>query len=139
MDENYNLISSSKSGGPQYRTANSVQFCLIRHLSFPDSATITYYHSSSDVTCHARRSEVVFGAAKDVPGSAPGCRTGNGEKLSSTQAEPVQAIKSGVAYLPSISCTTSWRRSRYPPLHCTTITIFISPSKLHPRDDCWKS
>ena len=48
-----------------------------------------------------------------VPGSAPGCRIGNREKLSSTQAEPVLAIKSGVAYFPSISCTTSWRRSRY--------------------------
>ena len=48
-----------------------------------------------------------------IPGSAPGCRTGNREKLSSTQAEPFQAIKSGVAYFPSISCTTSWRRSRY--------------------------
>ena len=48
-----------------------------------------------------------------VPGSAPGCRTGNREKLSSTQAEPGLAIKSGVAYFPSISCTTSWRRSRY--------------------------
>ena len=32
---------------------------------------------------------------------------------SSTQAEPVQAVKSGIAYFPSISCTTSWRRSRY--------------------------
>ena len=49
----------------------------------------------------------------NVPGSAPGCRTGNREKLSSTQAEPVQAIKSGVAYFPSISCMISWRRSRY--------------------------
>ena len=48
-----------------------------------------------------------------LPGSAPGCRTGNRAKLSSTQAEPVQAIKSGVAYFPSISCTKSWRRSRY--------------------------
>ena len=48
-----------------------------------------------------------------LPGSATGYRTRNGEKLSSTQAEPVQAIKSGVAYFPSISCTTSWRRSRY--------------------------
>ena len=27
-----------------------------------------------------------------LPGWAPGCRTGNGEKLSITQAEPVQAI-----------------------------------------------
>ena len=35
-----------------------------------------------------------------VPGSAPGCLTVNREKLSSTQAEPVQAIKSGVAYFP---------------------------------------
>ena len=48
-----------------------------------------------------------------LPGSAPGCRTGNGEKLSRTQAEPVQAIKSAVAYFPSISGATSWRRSRY--------------------------
>ena len=32
-----------------------------------------------------------------VPGSAPGCRSGNGEKLSSTQAESGQAIKSAVA------------------------------------------
>ena len=53
------------------------------------------------------------GSLPSVPGSAPGCRTGNREKLSSTQAEPVQAIKTGVAYFPSISCTTSWRRSRY--------------------------
>ena len=48
-----------------------------------------------------------------VPGSAPGCRAGNGEKLSSTQAEPGQANKSAVAYFPSISGVTSWRRSRY--------------------------
>ena len=27
-----------------------------------------------------------------IPGWAQGCRTGNGEKLSITQAEPVQAI-----------------------------------------------
>ena len=32
-----------------------------------------------------------------VPGSAPGCCSGNGEKLSSTQAESGQAIKSAVA------------------------------------------
>ena len=32
-----------------------------------------------------------------VPWSSPGCRTGNGEKLSSSQAEPGQAIKSAVA------------------------------------------
>ena len=32
-----------------------------------------------------------------IPGSAPGCRTGNGEKLSSTQAEQSQDIKSAVA------------------------------------------
>ena len=48
-----------------------------------------------------------------LPGSAPECRTRNRDKLSSTQAEPVQANKSGVADFPSISCTTSWRRSRY--------------------------
>ena len=56
------------------------------------------------------RSEQYF---PTLPGSAPGCRTGNGEKLSRTQAEPVQAIKSAVAYFPSISGATSWRRSRY--------------------------
>ena len=44
-------------------------------------------------------------------GAAPGCRTGNREKLSSTQEEPVQAIKSGFAYFPSISCTTSWYKN----------------------------
>ena len=32
-----------------------------------------------------------------VPGSAPGCRSGNGEKLSSTQAESGQVTKSAVA------------------------------------------
>ena len=55
---------------------------------------------------------ILAGSKSHLPGSAPGCRTGNGEKLSSTQAEPVQAIKSAVAYFPSISCATSWRRSR---------------------------
>ena len=49
----------------------------------------------------------------DIPWSAPGCRTGNGKKQSISQAEPGQAIKSAVAYFPSISCATSWRRSRY--------------------------
>ena len=48
-----------------------------------------------------------------LQGSAPGCHSGNGEKLSSTQAESGQAIKSAVAYFPSISGATSWRRSRY--------------------------
>ena len=42
-----------------------------------------------------------------------GCRTGKGEKLSSRQAEPGQAIKSAVAQFLSISCATSWRRARY--------------------------
>ena len=56
-----------------------------------------------------------------VPGSAPGCVTGYGEYLSCTQAEPVQAIKSGVAYFTSISYTTSWRRSRY-----TLVTPLLS-------------
>ena len=32
------------------------------------------------------------------------CRTGSGEKLSRSQAEPDQAITSAVAYFPSISC-----------------------------------
>ena len=48
-----------------------------------------------------------------VQGEPIGCRTGNGKKLSSSQAEPGQAIKSDVASFPSISCATSWRRSRY--------------------------
>ena len=42
-----------------------------------------------------------------------GCRTGNGEKLSSSQAEPGQAIKSAVAYFPSISCATSSQVALY--------------------------
>ena len=33
----------------------------------------------------------------DIQGDLTVCRTGNGEKLSSSQAEPVQAIKSTVA------------------------------------------
>ena len=45
-------------------------------------------------------------------GDLPGCRTGNGEKLSSTQAEPGQAIRSAVAYFPSISRATSCARER---------------------------
>ena len=32
-----------------------------------------------------------------LQGNMTGCRTGNGEKLSSSQAEPGQAIKSAVA------------------------------------------
>ena len=39
--------------------------------------------------------------------------TGNGDQLSSTQAEPGQAIKSAVAYFPSISCVTSCRVALY--------------------------
>ena len=42
-----------------------------------------------------------------------GCRTGNGDKLSSSQAEPGQAIKSDLAYFPSISCATSCRVALY--------------------------
>ena len=42
-----------------------------------------------------------------IPFSSAGCRAGNGDKLSSTQAEPGQSINSAVAYFPSISCATS--------------------------------
>ena len=35
-------------------------------------------------------------------GHPTGCRTGNGDQLSSSQAEPGHAIKSAVAYFPSI-------------------------------------
>ena len=49
----------------------------------------------------------------DVQGHRTGCRTGYGDKLSSTQAEPGQAIKSAVAYFPSISCATSCRVALY--------------------------
>ena len=34
---------------------------------------------------------------QDIQGDLIGCRTGNGEKLSSSHAEPVQAIKSAGA------------------------------------------
>ena len=46
-----------------------------------------------------------------------GCRTGNGEKLSSSQAEPPQAIKSAVVQLPSISCATSCLVTQYRMTH----------------------
>ena len=49
----------------------------------------------------------------NVPFSSARCRTGNGKKLSSTQAEPGQAINSAVTYFPSISCATSCARERY--------------------------
>ena len=42
-----------------------------------------------------------------VLGDPTGCRTGNREKLSSSQSVPGQAIKSAVAQFPSISCATS--------------------------------
>ena len=77
---------------------------------------ISEIRESNDFVLHLIYEIIVldnFFCGYGVPGSAPGCRTGNREKLSSTQAEPVQAIKSGVAYFPSISFTTSWRRSRY--------------------------
>ena len=48
-----------------------------------------------------------IGDHRDVPCSCAECPTGNGDKLSSTQAEPGQAIKSAVAYFPSISFATS--------------------------------
>ena len=48
-----------------------------------------------------------------VPFSSAGCRTENGEKLSSTQAEPDQAINSAVAYFPSISSATFCRVVQY--------------------------
>ena len=49
----------------------------------------------------------------DVPGQSTGCGTGKGEKRSSSQAEPGQAIKSAVASFLSISCATSCLRARY--------------------------
>ena len=52
-----------------------------------------------------------------VQGHPTGCRTGNGDQLSSTQAEPGQAIKSAVAYFPSISCATSCRDALYVYIH----------------------
>ena len=48
-----------------------------------------------------------------VPFSIAGCRSGNGEKLSCSQAEPGQAINSAVAYFSSVSCATSCNRKRY--------------------------
>ena len=48
-----------------------------------------------------------------LQGHLTGCRTGNGDQLNSTQAQPGQAIKSAVAYFPSISCATSCRVALY--------------------------
>ena len=42
-----------------------------------------------------------------------GCCNGNGEKLSSSQAEPRQEIKSAVALFPFITCATSCVRPEY--------------------------
>ena len=53
----------------------------------------------------SKRPKNIIGAY--LQGHPTGCRTGNGDQLSSTQAEPGQAIKSAVAYFPSISCATS--------------------------------
>ena len=56
---------------------------------------------------------VTFSQTNDImlypslQGHLIGCRTGNGDQLSSNQAEPGQAINSAVAYFPSISCATS--------------------------------
>ena len=44
---------------------------------------------------------------RNVQGDPLGCRTGNGEKVSSSQAEPGQAISLAVVYFSSISCATS--------------------------------
>ena len=46
-------------------------------------------------------------AEKHIQGDRTGYRAGNREKLSSTQAEPGQAINSAVAYFPSVSFATS--------------------------------
>ena len=47
-----------------------------------------------------------------VPWSAPGCRAGNGGKLSNSLFDCLTWICLGAAYFLSISSTTSWRRSR---------------------------
>ena len=47
-----------------------------------------------------------------IPCWSAECRTGNGRKLSSSQAEPGKAINSDVALFPSISCATSCAPAR---------------------------
>ena len=49
----------------------------------PISASVKFLTLQSDAT--------------QLQGDLTGCRTGNGEKLSNSQAEPAQAIKSAVA------------------------------------------
>ena len=49
------------------------------------------------VTLGLHESGCKFAPSSPVPWSLPGCRTENGEKLSCSQAEPGQAIKSAVA------------------------------------------
>ena len=48
-----------------------------------------------------------------LQGHPTGYLTGNGDQLRSNQAEPGQAIKSAVAYFPSISCATSCQVALY--------------------------
>ena len=46
-------------------------------------------------------------SADHILGEWSGYHTGKGEKLTCSQAETGQAIKSAVAYFPSISCVAS--------------------------------
>ena len=50
-----------------------------------------------------------------VLGDWLGCCTGNGEKISSSQAEAGLAIDSAVALFASISCATSYPVTQYRP------------------------
>ena len=48
-------------------------------------------------TAHAVTLRIKRKSTRGIPGDPIGCRTGNGDQLSSNQAEPGQAINSDVA------------------------------------------
>ena len=53
-----------------------------------------------------------------IQGHLTGCHAENGDQVSNNQVEPGQAIKSAVAYFPSISCMKSCRVALYMLLVC---------------------
>ena len=73
------------------------------------SRKLAYHHTSCILDLSLCPWSCIINDTKPLRGHLTGCRAGNGDQLSSNQAEPGQAIKSAVAYFPSISCATSCR------------------------------
>ena len=69
--------------------SNEIQVTI---CSYYELSTFVFYFALKQfflIRCRRRGKR----AATSVPWSSPGCRTGNGEKLSCSQAEPGQSIK----------------------------------------------